>query len=114
MYFDDILIYSKSDEAHLEHLKALFEVLCKHKLFLNLKKCEFFSSKLLFLGFIVSDQGILVDQKKVEVILSWPTLATITELRSLLGLATFHRRFVRSFSSMAAPMSDCLKKRNFN
>ncbi|KAL5566080.1 hypothetical protein UlMin_029244 [Ulmus minor] len=110
VYFDDILIYSSSNEVHLEHLRAVFEVLREHKLFLNLKKCKFLSSKLLFLGFIISDQGILVDQRKVEAIQSWPAPKTVTELRSFLGLATFYRRFVRGFSAVVSPLSNCLKK----
>ena len=70
VYFDEILIYSQSNETHLQHIQAVFEVLRAHRLFLNLKKYEFMYSKLVSMGFVVNNQGILVDQKKVEAITS--------------------------------------------
>ena len=69
IYFNDILI-SKIEKDHLSYLKAVFETLRANQLFLNLKKCEFCSSQLLFLGFIVSSQGIMVDPRKIKAILS--------------------------------------------
>ena len=68
VYFDDILIYSKNMKEHIKHLKSVLEILRKEKLFANLKKCTFCMDKLVFLGFVVSNKGIEVDEEKVKAI----------------------------------------------
>ena len=113
VYFDDILIYSKSNEKHLLPLKEVLEVLVvleKSKLRVNLKKCSFMTKKLLFLGFVVSSDGIQVDKEKIKAIREWPTPKTMTEVRSFHGLATFYRCFIRHFNTIVAPITECLKK----
>ena len=94
VYFDDILIYSRNLEKHLNHVKEVMETLRANKLFINLKKCSFMMDRLPFLGFIVSSDGIRVDEEKVRAIREWPTPGTVSEVRSFHGLATFYRRFV--------------------
>ncbi|KAK0574645.1 hypothetical protein LWI29_026628 [Acer saccharum] len=113
IYFDDILIYSRSEEDHMEHLRAVLEVLSKNKLFINFKKCSWITARLLFLGYVVSSEGILVDEEKVRAIRDWPTPKMVGEVRGFHGLATFYRRFVRDFSSIVAPITECLKKGKF-
>ena len=110
VYFDDILIYSKNLNDHVEHLKLVLGVLRKEKLFANLKKCTFCTDKLVFLGFVVSAKGIGVDEEKVKAIQEWPTPISIGQVRSFHGLASFYRRFVRDFSSLAAPLTEVIKK----
>lgn len=73
VYFDDILIFSKIEVELLQYLKSILEALKVKKLYLNLKKCEFLSNKLLFLQFIVIKEGIIVDEPKVKVIREWQT-----------------------------------------
>lgn len=90
VYFDDILIYSKSVQEHLNHLQLVFEALHSSKLFLNLKKCEFIVDKLLFLGFVVGVHGIQVDENKIIAIRDWPTSQSVHDVRSFHGLATFY------------------------
>ncbi|XP_051148684.1 uncharacterized protein LOC127263617 [Andrographis paniculata] len=110
VYFDDILIYSKSMEEHVEHIRSVLEVLRAEKLYANPKKCDFCVEKCIFLGFVVGAEGISVDEAKTQAIRDWPTPKTIKEVRSFLGLASFYRRFVRDFSSIAAPLTELIKK----
>jgi hypothetical protein len=92
------------------HLKSVLEILRKERLFANLEKCTFCMDKLVFLGFVVSKRGIEVDEEKVKAIQEWPTPTTISQVRSFHGLASFYRRFVRDFSSLAAPLTEVIKK----
>jgi len=113
VYFDDILVYSKSRAYHVEHLKQLFCTLRKAKVVVNLKKCIFVQSQVLFLGFIVFAQGISADADKVRAIRECPERKTLTKTRSFHRLAHFYRRFIRHFNSFMAPITDCLKKGPF-
>jgi hypothetical protein len=110
VYFDDILIYSKSVEEHLEHLRAVFDALRAARLFGNIAKCTFCIDRVVFLGYVVTAQGIEVDPAKIEAISSWPQPKTVTQVRSFLGLAGFYRRFVKDFGSIAAPLNELTKK----
>ena len=114
VYFDDILLYSKSEEEHLQHLTEIVHVLEKEKLYGNLKKCTFFSNKVTFLGYVVTPEGVQVDESKVEAIRSWPTPKSIHDVRSFHGLASFYRRFIRNFSTIVAPMTEILKGSSFH
>ena len=113
VYFDDILIYSRTRDEHLNHLRSVCDTLQKEKFYANPKKCAFLTDSLTFLGFILSSQGISVDQEKVHAIVEWPEPKTIRDVRSFHGLATFYRRFIRDFSTIVAPMTDCLRKGPF-
>ncbi|XP_019099603.1 PREDICTED: uncharacterized protein LOC109132446 [Camelina sativa] len=91
VYFDDILIYSKNREEHKLHLKSVLDVLRKER-------------------FIVGADGLRVDEEKIKAIRDWPSPKTVGEVRSFHGLAGFYRRFVRNFSTIAAPLTEVIKK----
>jgi hypothetical protein len=110
VYFDDILIYSKSLTEHLHHLRAIFYALRAARFFGNLEKCTFCTERVSFLGYVVTSQGIEVDEAKVQAIQSWSTPTTVTQVRSFHGLAAFYRCFVKDFSTIAALLNKLTKK----
>ncbi|WVZ58323.1 hypothetical protein U9M48_008604 [Paspalum notatum var. saurae] len=110
VYFDDILIYSKSFDEHLDHIRQVLAVLREEKLYGNIAKCTFCTDRVVFLGFVVSANGIQVDEEKVKAIKDWPTPVNVSQVRSFHGLASFYRRFVKDFSTLAAPLNNLTKK----
>jgi hypothetical protein len=113
VYFDDILVFSNNKEDHLQCLKITLDSLRKHQHFENLKKCSFLQESLVFLGFVISTERVKEDLEKVRSILEWPSPRSITEVISLHGLATFHRKLNRNFSSIVAPITYHTKGKRF-
>jgi hypothetical protein len=109
VYFDDILIYSKSLDEHIEDLRAVFGALREARLFLTLRSAPFAPIELLSFT-LLTPQGIEVDEAKIEAKKSWPIPATLTQLWSFLSLMGFYRHFMRDFSTIAAPLNDLTKK----
>jgi hypothetical protein len=110
VYFDDILIYNKSLQEHVEHIQCVLAVLHEQKLYANLEKCTFCTDKVVFLGFVVSGRGVEVDEEKVKAVRDWTPPLNVSQVRSFLGLASFYLRFVKNFSSIAAPINELTKK----
>jgi len=110
VFIDDILIYSKSEEEHAEHLRIALETLRKEKLYAKFSKCEFWLREVQFLGHIVGSEGIRVDPAKIEAVMNWERPKTPTEVRSFMGLAGYYRRFVKDFSKIASPLTKLTRK----
>jgi len=110
VYFDDILIYSKSLDEHVAHIQCVLAVLQKECLYANLEKCTFCTNKVVFLGFVVSAHGVEVDEEKIKAVREWKTPQNVSQVRSFLGLADFYYQFVKDFSFIAAPINQLTKK----
>ncbi|WVZ93606.1 LOW QUALITY PROTEIN: hypothetical protein U9M48_039572 [Paspalum notatum var. saurae] len=110
VFIDDILIYSKNEEEHREHLRIVLTRLREHKLYAKFSKCAFWLKEVSFLGHILSEKGVAVDPSKVESVLNWKQPESVTEIRSFLGLAGYYRRFIKDFSKTAKPMTSLTKK----
>ena len=95
VFLDDILIYSKTQEEHLQHIWGVLTRLRSEKLFGRLKKCDFFRTKVEYLGFDVGAEGIKPSLSKVKAILDRPTPINVIDVRSFLGLCNFYCRFIR-------------------
>nr|XP_029152419.1 uncharacterized protein LOC114926116 [Arachis hypogaea] len=97
-------------EEHEEHLRIVLQILKERKLYATLSKCEFWKEEVKFLGHVVSKGGIAVDPSKVEAMMEWERLTTVTEVRSFLGLTGYYRRFIEGFSRIALPMTKLTRK----
>ncbi|XP_035543106.1 probable LRR receptor-like serine/threonine-protein kinase RFK1 [Juglans regia] len=110
VFIDDILIYSKSKEEHRKHLIMALTILKDQNLYANLSKCEFWLDEVKFLGHVISSEGVAVDPSKIEAVTNWQRPTSVHEIRSLLGLAGYYRRFVEGFSSLSRPLTALTKK----
>jgi hypothetical protein len=110
VFIDDILIYSKSEEEHVQHLRVILQRLRDHQLYVKFSKCAFWLREVPFLGHVISAEGIAVDPSKVQEVLEWKSPKSVTQIRSFLGLAGYYRRFILNFSKIAKPMTQLLKK----
>ena len=105
VFVDAILIYSKSEEEHENHLRIVLQALRKHQLYAKFNKWEFWLTKVRFLGHVVSALGVLVDSEKVEAIMSWERPKLVFEICNFLGLVGYYRRFIEDFSRLAGLMT---------
>lgn len=110
IYLDDILIYSPDLETHQSHVIQVLDRLRQTQLYAKASKCEFHQTSVEFLGFVVSDQGLSMDTKKVKSIMEWPTPRNLRDTQSFLGFCNFYRRFIKNYSSIAKPLIDLTKK----
>ncbi|WVZ89774.1 hypothetical protein U9M48_036138 [Paspalum notatum var. saurae] len=110
VFIDDILVYSKNEKEHEEHLRIVLSRLREHKLYAKFSKCAFWLKEVAFLVHILSEKGVAVDPSKVEDVLNWKQPQTVTEIRSFLGLVGYYRRFIKDFSKIAKHMTALTQK----
>ena len=113
VFFDDILVYSPTLEQHATHLTKVLQVLQRHQLRLNKKKCSFGQASLEYLGHIIYSKEVAADPQKVEAMQTWHVPKNPTSLRGFLGLTGYYRRFVQGYGSIAKPLTKLLTKEGF-
>ena len=111
--FYDIFIYSKTWEEHLKHLDEVLSILDEHSLYAKMSKCEFGMKEILYLGHIISGEGVQVHMENIRAIRDWPTPKIITEMKIFLVLCTYYWSYVKGFSQFSAPLTDLKKKGAF-
>lgn len=109
VFFDDILVYSKGWEDHLQHLNIIFSLMRKHQFFAKASKCAFGVQQIEYLGHIVSVNGVATDPEKIAAMVNWPTPKSLKELRGFLGLTGYYRRFIKAYGQTAKPLTKLLQ-----
>ena len=110
VYLDDIVIYSRTFEEHVNHLSLVLSQLRKYTLYVKMEKCEFSQQEIKFLGHLVSKNKVRMDPKKVQAIVDWKAPRHVKDLRSFLVLAKYYRKFIVGYSKRAAALTDLLNK----
>jgi transposase InsO family protein len=110
VYLDDILVYSDSEEEHIQHVQLVLERLLEYGLYVKLSKCEFHITRTEFLGFVVSPNGVEADKERLRTIQEWPEPTSVRDVRVFMGFVNYYRRFVKGFSSLAAPLNKLTQK----
>jgi hypothetical protein len=113
VFFDDILVFSRSRSEHLQHVKLVFQTLRENKLALKQAKCSFGAEKVAYLGHIISAVGVAMDPSKVEAVEAWPLPRMLRALCGFLGLAGYYRKFIAGYGVVATPLTALLKREAF-
>ncbi len=110
VYLDDILIYTENErKEHIQAVQWVLDQWWKHSLYANLKKCCFHQDEMRFPGYIVSHQGIQMEEKRIKVVHDWLEPQSVQDIPVFLGFAKFYQRFIQGFSRLAAPLTFMLK-----
>jgi hypothetical protein len=112
VFINDILIFSKNEEEHDEHLCLVLQKLRENQMYSKLNKYEFWLNEVSFLGHIISEGGISIDPSKFKDVLSWNTPQNVLDIMSFLGLVGYYRRFIKGFSKISRSMIELLEKGN--
>ena len=109
-FIDDILIYSKSIEEHISHIRQVLEVFRQHKLKINIEKCAFMQTEVEVLGHKASVKGLSPQDSKIKAIKEWVAPVDVHELRSFLGAVGYYRNFIDKYAQISAPLCKLLRK----
>ena len=110
VYLDDILVYSRTPDEHVTHVKEVLDILRNNKLFAKMKKCQFMTSELLYLGHVIGEHGVKPDPAKIAALATWKTPMNVHGVRSFLGFGNYFRKFVQAYSSLVLPLTELTKK----
>ena len=110
VYLDDIIVFGKTFKETLGNLRCVMQRLKAANLKLKASKCAWFRKSIKYLGHIVSSEGITCDPKKTEAVQSWPVPSTLTQVRQLVGTASYYHKFIPNFSEIAYPLTRLTKK----
>ena len=105
VFFDDILVYSKSMTEHLQHLQFVFHIMRQQQLYAKKSKCSFVMEKVEYLGHFVYANRVETDPAKIKVVKEWPEPQNIKQLRGFLGLAGYYRKFIRGYANISRPLT---------
>ena len=112
VYIDDIIVFGETFKETHERLQSVFGRLRQAHLRLKPKKCFLFKPSTLYLGYVVSAEGVKPDPNKVEALRTWHRPCDIKGLRAFLGMASYHRKFIRNFSEIAEPLINLTRRKN--
>ena len=110
MYFDDVLIFSKNSDEHLQHLHLIFPNLRAANIKLHPSKCQFATREVKYLGHVVTKNGIKVNPENTEKVNNFQIPKTAKQVKSFLGMATFNRQFANDYALIASPLTSLLTK----
>src|SRR5437899_9594588 len=109
VYLDDILIYSETEEQHVDLMRKVLQQLKDYQLGVNVEKSVFHTQEVEFLGYIVNTEGVEMSEKKVKAIREWKAPTSVREVQIFIGFANFYRRFIKNFSGICVPITETLK-----
>ncbi|MCI10617.1 RNA-directed DNA polymerase (Reverse transcriptase), partial [Trifolium medium] len=113
VFFDDILVYSKTAAEHHVHLTQVLSVLLSNSFVANQSKCRFGCEHVDYLGHIISGKGVAVDPDKIKCVTAWPTPKNVKGVRGFLGLTGYYRKFIKDYGKIAQPLTELTKKDGF-
>ena len=111
VYLDDLLIYSPDSDTHVSHVRKVLRCLRKHGLFAKAEKCEFHSTSVEYLGYVLSPGGLTMAQDKIKMILDWPELRKVKDIQLFLGFVNFYHHFILCYSYIDVLLT-CLTHKN--
>ena len=113
VFFDDILVYSRRWQDHLENLSLVLQLLQQQAFVVNQKKCVFGSRQVVYLGHVISEQGVAVDPEKIRSVVEWPIPRNVKGVRGFLGLTGYYRKFIAGYGRIPKPLTELTKKDGF-